>query len=256
MSGRRTFALSSDGFAGRTGRGIRIAIIDSGIHATHPHVGGVRGGIHLTPDATDNDIVDRLGHGTAVAAAIHEKAPDAELLVVRVFDRTLATSADVLARAIEWSSEQGARLINLSLGSPNPAHAERLAQAVQSATNRGAIVVAARDPDARVLLPGTLQGVVGVMVDWKADRDTLALVESGDGDTDAVLVASAYPRPIPGVPPERNLKGLSFAVANATGFLARWLEGTAGAGCRSAGEIFLMIGRREDEKTRGTEDEL
>jgi hypothetical protein len=40
-----------------------------------------------------------------------------------------------------------------------------------------------------------------------------------------VLKACAYPRPIPGVPPERNLNGISFAVANATGVLARLLEG-------------------------------
>jgi hypothetical protein len=36
--------------------------------------------------------------------------------------------------------------------------------------------------------------------------------------------ASPFPRPIPGVPPERNLAGVSFAVANVTGFLARVLE--------------------------------
>ncbi len=40
--------------------------------------------------------------------------------------------------------------------------------------------------------------------------------------------ASGYPRPAPGIPPERNLKGLSFAVANVTGALARTLTG----GCR------------------------
>jgi hypothetical protein len=36
--------------------------------------------------------------------------------------------------------------------------------------------------------------------------------------------ASGFPRPVPGLPPERNLKGLSFAVANATGLLALSLE--------------------------------
>jgi hypothetical protein len=39
------------------------------------------------------------------------------------------------------------------------------------------------------------------------------------------LAASGYPRPIPGVPPERNISGLSFAVANVTGFLARLMDG-------------------------------
>ncbi|MYG21824.1 MAG: hypothetical protein F4168_05470, partial [Gemmatimonadetes bacterium] len=45
---------------------------------------------------------------------------------------------------------------------------------------------------------------------------------------DAVVAASPYPRPIPGVPVERNLSGISFAVANVTGVLASVLEGVQG----------------------------
>ena len=43
-----------------------------------------------------------------------------------------------------------------------------------------------------------------------------------------VVAAAPYPRPIPGVPRERNLSGISFAVANVTGMLARVLEGHEG----------------------------
>ncbi len=69
-----------------TGRGVRIAVIDSGVHAAHPHVGGVAGGVAIRPDgSTEAGFVDRLGHGTAVAAAIREKAPDAELFAIKVF---------------------------------------------------------------------------------------------------------------------------------------------------------------------------
>jgi hypothetical protein len=57
-----------------------------------------------------------------------------------------------------------------------------------------------------------------VEVDWALDRHTIALVEEGGRVTRAR--ASGYPRPIPGVDPDRNLKGLSFAVANVTGVLA------------------------------------
>ena len=46
-----------------------------------------------------------------------------------------------------------------------------------------------------------------------------------DPDGEVRVKASGFPRPIPGVPPERNLKGLSFAVANATGLLALTLQG-------------------------------
>jgi hypothetical protein len=66
---------------------------------------------------------------------------------------------------------------------------------------------------------------VGVVMDAAQDRATAAPIEV-DGRT--VLRASPYPRPIPGVPPERNLNGISFAVANATGALAAVLGRSAG----------------------------
>ena len=118
MSQRLT--LSSVPFAGRTGRGVRVAVVDSGIAAGHPHVGGMVGGVSLLENGEDpSDYRDRLGHGTAVAGAIREKAPDAELLAVRIFDRELKATAEVLARAISWAADHGVQLINLSLGTPN-----------------------------------------------------------------------------------------------------------------------------------------
>ena len=93
------------------------------------------------------DVVDRLGHGTAVAAAIREKAPDAELLSVKVFDRTLAATGRALVAAIEWSAAHEARLVNLSLGTANGEHAGPLVAAVQYAADRGAIGVAAAPQD-------------------------------------------------------------------------------------------------------------
>src|SRR5581483_12397265 len=100
-----------------TGRGVRVAVVDSGVHAAHPHVGGVAGGLAIADDgAISPDFVDRLGHGTAVAAAIREKAPDAELVAIKVFWRGLSTDVATLVRAIDCASSQGARVINLSLG--------------------------------------------------------------------------------------------------------------------------------------------
>lgn len=198
---------------------MRVAVVDSGIHAGHPHVGTVQGGIHFRADGTtDEDWMDRLGHGTAVAAAIREKAPAVELLAVRVFDRSLATNAATLARAIAWSVEQGVSFINLSLGTPNTDHLPALQEAVENAGRRGATIVsAARHNDAE-WYPGSLAGVVGVVLDWECPREKIRRQETGDGRQ--VYAASGYPRPIPGVPPERNLKGISFAVANVTGVLA------------------------------------
>jgi len=60
-----------------------------------------------------------------------------------------------------------------------------------------------------------------VQLDWTCPRDEFR-VANVEGVT--VFRASGFPRPIPGVPPERNLTGISFAVANVTGFVARMLE--------------------------------
>jgi len=215
------YSLDDPPFAGRTGHGVTVAVIDSGIHGAHPHVGGVAGGVCLVPGIDSNEHVDRIGHGTAVAAAIREKSPNVALLAVRVFDRHLATSADILARAIVWAADHDAHIINLSLGTTNPAHIELLKDAVKYASARGAIVVSARESDGVAWFPGALPGVTGVYVDWTCERDQIELI---DEEEPRVYRASGYPRPIPGVPPERNLHGVSFAVANVSGFLARSME--------------------------------
>jgi len=114
------------GASGATGSGVTVALLDSGVHGEHPHVGGVRGGRSFLAETDANDFVDRVGHGTAVAAAIREKSPAVELIAARIFDRQLATNVDVLVQAIRWAADEGAQLINLSLGTVNPAHAEKL----------------------------------------------------------------------------------------------------------------------------------
>jgi hypothetical protein len=205
----------------RTGLGVTVAVLDSGVHADHPHVGGVQGGISLALDDDSHDLLDRIGHGTAVAAAIREKAPAASLLVVKIFHRHLATNADVLARAIRWAANNGARIINLSLGTPNAAHIERLAEATVHAMNCGAVIVSAREANGVPCYPGALANVIGVVADHAVERDEIDThLEGGE----LVVRASPFPRPIPNVPRERNLSGVSFAVANVSGFLARAAE--------------------------------
>ncbi len=195
--------------AGLTGRGVRVAIIDSGVNPNHPHVGGVAGGVAITPQGESDVYLDYLGHGTAVTAAIREKAPEAELYAVKVFDRSLRTNIDRLVRAIEWSIDRQMRVVNLSLGTSNPEHRSSLEPLIQRASAAGTVLVSARSS-----LPGGLAGVVGVDVDWGCARD--AYRYSG-----GCFLASGYPRSIPGVRARDNLNGISFAVANMTGFVAR-----------------------------------
>ena len=189
------------------------------MHASHPHVQQVAGGIGIDDSGVPHaDYLDRLGHGTAVAAVIREKAPQAELFAIKVFDRELRASGVALVAALRWARDQRIDLINLSLGTTNTEHEPALAAEACAAAATGSVIVAAGPEAGQRWLPGALPGVVRVSVDMALARDRHEITI---GDDDEVYIrASGYPRPIPGVPPERNLKGLSFAVANATGLLA------------------------------------
>ena len=79
-------------------------------------------------------------------------------------------------------------------------------------------MIAAGSQDGAQWLPGSLPGVWSVTLDWSLPRDEAHVMIGADGAVS--FRASGFPRPIPGVPPENNLKGLSFAVANTTGVLA------------------------------------
>lgn len=217
--------LSVAQWPGATGRGLRVAVIDSGLHPAHPHIGGAAetGAAFDLEGRPSADSVDRLGHGTAVAAAIREKAPDVTLVPVKVFDRELRTTADALVAAIDWSIAAGVDLVNLSLGTTNADHRLRLGEALVRAARADVPIVAAAEHDGVVWYPGSLPLAVGVSLDWTCPRDEARVEVTQEGAIRRLRVtASGYPRPISGVPPERNLKGISFAVANVTGLLCRY----------------------------------
>ena len=167
-------------------------------------MGAVAGGVDFTGG---EDFADRLGHGTAVAGVIREKAPEAELYAVKIFGTRLSAGIETIERALAWCVEHEMDLVNLSLGTANPAHRERFERALAS----GLLVVSVAG-----MLPGTLPGVIAA-APADCPRDTFRY-------QDGIFYASPYPRPIPGVPPERNLHGASFAVANMTGFAAQALR--------------------------------
>ena len=175
----------------------------------------------MSDGAPHDDYVDRLGHGTAVTAAIREKAPAAEIFAIKVFDRELAATGTALVAACESRAhELPAQIVNLSLGTQNPDHEAALTDVVARLTGSGAIVIAAGEQDGVRWLPGSLAGVWAVTLDWSVPRDTCRLDRLGREAAQSFR-ASGFPRPIPGVPPDKNLKGLSFAVANVTGMVAK-----------------------------------
>lgn len=216
---------------------VSVGLVDSGVNVPHPHLPTVAGGVGLDFEGRDaGDHVDRLGHGTAVAAVIHEKCPGAAIWAIKVFDRELATTVRALGCAVDWASERGIRLVNLSLGTPNEFREPELAPAIARATERGTIVVSAFEHGGRRWYPGCMSGALGVVMDPDQPREVVSVTEIAGVP---VISASPYPRPIPGVPLEKNFHGISFAVANATGVLARLLAEQPDA--RSAREALELV---------------
>ena len=215
------------------GCGVTVAVIDSGVNPDHPHVSGVAGGVRIDlAGDVSHDYVDRLGHGTAVFAAIQEKAPAADIFAVRVFEDRLRTSMQALVAAVDWAVERRIRVVNLSLGTLREEHAGMLNEAVERLGRAGGVVVAAAEADGQQWWPGSLPSAVGVVMDAAVPRECVEVRGAGSdedgGERGWVVAASPYPRPIPGVAVERNLNGISFAVANVTGILARRVEGFSG----------------------------
>ena len=133
-----------------TGSGVIVAVLDSGVDATHPDlVGQVLPGIDLV-DVGGDARTDPVGHGTTVAAFIAGQrdaagvvglAPDAKILPVRVLDgQNRYEDAAVVAKGLRWAVDHGASVVNLSLG--GLAESDVLADALAYAAARDVIVVA------------------------------------------------------------------------------------------------------------------
>ena len=124
-----------------TGSGVRVAVLDTGIDLTHPALaprlaqapgGGVLGYDFVDFDADPSEVGRTgdlgFGHGTHVAGLVALTAPNATLMPVRVLDQAGRGNAWVLAEALMWAidpdgnpaTDDGARVINLSLGTVRP----------------------------------------------------------------------------------------------------------------------------------------
>jgi subtilisin family serine protease len=163
---------------------VRVAVIDSGIDLGHPELAGR---VAAARSFVSAPVKDTEGHGTIVsgviaaqpgnAAGIAGLAPSAELIVAKVVrsDRSIGVREE--ARAIRWAVDQGARVINMSLGGiRDPGKPSRdtfsavEAEAVRYAVRKGVLVVAAvgngdqapKQPWPYASYPAALPHVLGV----------------------------------------------------------------------------------------------
>jgi thermitase len=106
------------------GRGVKVAVIDSGLDLNHPAFAGKLAPASEWKDFVDNDNVPQdvgsgngFGHGTGVAGVILQVAPNVTILPIRVLEADGTGDLDDVVAAIDWAIKKGAKVINLSLGS-------------------------------------------------------------------------------------------------------------------------------------------
>ncbi|MBA3605656.1 MAG: S8 family serine peptidase [Actinomycetota bacterium] len=153
-----------------SGRGVRVAVVDSGIEADHPLVSGVAAAVDVRVsdgDRRDMSLVDGphddlYGHGTACAGLIRALAPDVELISVRVLGANLRGGADSFAAAMSWCIDQRVDVVNLSLSTNNDDHLDTFWDLVDRASFARVLLVAAMNNERKRTIPSELSGVCSV----------------------------------------------------------------------------------------------
>jgi subtilisin len=134
-------------WAGSTGEGVRVCILDSGVEPDHPAVGpiaravavSVRGEEVVVEEDLEGDL---CGHGTACAGIVRSLAPGCELTSVRVLGAGFTGSGRVLLEGLRWAVAEGFDVINMSLSTTKREFASVLHELADDAYFRRAVLVA------------------------------------------------------------------------------------------------------------------
>lgn len=109
-------------WGGSTGKGVKVAVIDSGIDVSHEAVGGRVEGYISISDGREGIVYhtepheDAYGHGTACAGIIRAVAPECDLYSIKVLGAGLVGRGKIFAAGLRWAIENGMHVCNLSLG--------------------------------------------------------------------------------------------------------------------------------------------
>ncbi|MDQ3710612.1 MAG: S8 family serine peptidase [Acidobacteriota bacterium] len=144
-----TYFQIDDTWKLRTGKGVSIAVIDSGIDANHADLQGkVKESVEARADNNrvvfdKSDAGDSAGHGTACAGIISEIAPDAEFYSIKVLGASGLGDGIAFLAGLEYAIKQRYKIINLSLGTTKLQFFSPLHDLLDRAYQAGCIVVAA-----------------------------------------------------------------------------------------------------------------
>lgn len=231
------YALAAMNFAGaqrlapNQGRGARVAVIDSGIDRAHPDFASAKIDEFDAFAGEKKSAEDADRHGTGIAGIIAARgtvqgvAPAADVLSARVFrakagQASTATTQHIL-QGMTWSSERGARVLNMSFAGPRDNLVERHVNAVVA---RGVIPVAAAGnggPDAAPAYPAAYDKVIAVTA---IDAGGQLYAKANRGGYVAIA-APGVDVIVPGEGQSHEFQsGTSYAAAHVSGIVALMLE--------------------------------
>jgi subtilisin family serine protease len=195
--------------AGFTGAGVKVAVLDTGVDQQHPDLAGKE--IAERNFTDEPDATDLVGHGTHVAATISAGgkykgvAPDAEILDGKVCGVYGCAESWVLG-GMQWAVDQGADVVNLSLGGKDTPGVDPLEEAVNTlSTQTGALFVIAAGNSGR-----------GGTIDSPGSADAALTVGAVDRQDGIAPFSSRGPRAGDGaVKPDITAPGVDIVAAKA-----------------------------------------
>lgn len=214
------------------GRGVTVAVLDTGVDAAHPLLVGrlAPGGADFVdgdgdpadaPDGVDSDLDgqadEAVGHGTAVAGLVLSVAPEATVLPIRVLDSDGVGTTFGVARGIDLARRRDADVLNMSFGMGRLSRL--VVELLDEAHERGGTLIASagnRNVGAPPQFPAGHPGVLGVAATDSLDR------KADFSNFGPWISVSA-----PGVGLVTPAPGASFAVWSGTSFAAALVSGEA-----------------------------
>jgi subtilisin family serine protease len=162
-------------FEGGTGRGVTVAIVDSGLEAEHPALAGrvvERVAIEMVddePEVVPDELGDLYGHGTACGGIVLGLAPEVELVSVRVLNAELKGKGTAFLAGLEWAVERGVQVINLSLSSKSEQLFPYFHEVVDEACFKGICLVSAANNVTGASYPSLFSSVLSVAAHARPD---------------------------------------------------------------------------------------
>lgn len=240
---------------GHAGAGAVIAVLDTGVDGTHPDLAGQV--VAERNFSTSDDAVDRFGHGTHVASIaagtgaasdgrFRGVAPEAKLLSGKVLDDFGSGLVSDVIAGMEWAVEQGADVVNLSLGTVPTDGQDPASLAVDRLTEESGVLF--------VIAAGNF-GDGPETVTSPAAADAALAVGAVDGDDILAPFSGRGPRLTDrAIKPEISAPGVEITAARATTIddgggddeAYMPLSGTSMAAPHAAGAAAILAGQYPD----------